>query len=279
MYATNIKKGILLASFGSGSFQGEATLRRFDAQVRQAFPGVSVRWAFTSMLMRERLATARKKSDSVRKALDKMVFERFTHIAVQPVHVIPGLEYGDILIDVKNCPCGDTSIVVGEPLLTDSTASVERAAHALIGELPSERQPGEPVLFMGHGSRHVAERCYEALASAVQRLDPMVFMGTLNGSIRLEHIMARLKAEAPPVEHVWLLPLLAVVGRHTLEDMAGTSESSWRSRLEAEGIVSTPVLRGMMEYQGFMDIWVERLTEAMSPWDVPDREHSGSIES
>ena len=31
-------------------------------------------------------------------------------------------------------------------------------------------------------------------------------------------------------------PCLAVVGRHTLEDMAGDSEHSWRSRLEAEGI-------------------------------------------
>mgnify|MGYP000130252560 CR=1 FL=1 len=57
MYAITMKRGILLAAFGSGSSQGESTLRRFDAQVRKAFPDVSVRWAFTSMLMRERLAS------------------------------------------------------------------------------------------------------------------------------------------------------------------------------------------------------------------------------
>ena len=90
MYAITMKRGILLAAFGSGSSQGESTLRRFDAQVRKAFPDVSVRWAFTSMLMRERLASERKKSDSVHKALKKMAFEKFTHVAVQPVHVIPG---------------------------------------------------------------------------------------------------------------------------------------------------------------------------------------------
>ena len=251
-----MKRGILLAAFGSGSSQGESTLRRFDAQVRKAFPDVSVRWAFTSMLMRERLASERKKSDSVHKALKKMAFEKFTHVAVQPVHVIPGLEYGDIVSDADELRADGTfaSLVVGAPLLTESQASVDRAARALLAELPSGRAPGEPVLFMGHGSRHAAESRYEALAAAVRERDPLVLMGTLNGTIRLEHIVEHLRASGRPFDRVWLLPLLAVVGRHTLEDMAGDSEHSWRSRLEAEGIACVPVLRGMMEYQGFMDI-------------------------
>ena len=231
------KRGILLAAFGSGSSQGESTLRRFDAQVRKAFPDVSVRWAFTSMLMRERLASERKKSDSVHKALKKMAFEKFTHVAVQPVHVIPGFEYGDIVSDADELRADGTfaSLVVGAPLLTESQASVDRAACALLAGLPSGRAPGEPVLFMGHGSRHAAEGRYEALAGR-------------------------------PFDRVWLLPLLAVVGRHTLEDMAGDSEDSWRSRLEAEGIACVPVLRGMMEYQGFRDIWVDNLAQAMKGW-------------
>ena len=254
MYAITMKRGILLAAFGSGSSQGESTLRRFDVQVRKAFPDVSVRWAFTSMLMRERLASERKKSDSVHKALKKMAFEKFTHVAVQPVHVIPGLEYGDIVSDADELRADGTfaSLVVGAPLLTESQASVDRAARALLAELPSGRAPGEPVLFMGHGSRHAAESRYEALAAAVRERDPLVLMGTLNGTIRLEHIVEHLR--------------LAVVGRHTLEDMAGDSEHSWRSRLEAEGIACVPVLRGMMEYQGFMDIWVDNLAQAMKGW-------------
>ena len=137
MYAITMKRGILLAAFGSGSSQGESTLRRFDAQVRKAFPDVSVRWAFTSMLMRERLASERKKSDSVHKALKKMAFEKFTHVAVQPVHVIPGLEYGDIVSDADELRADGTfaSLVVGAPLLTESQASVDRAARALLAEL------------------------------------------------------------------------------------------------------------------------------------------------
>ena len=184
------------------------------------------------------------------------------------MHVIPGLEYGDIVSDADELRADGTfaSLVVGAPLLTESQASVDRAARALLAELPSGRAPGEPVLFMGHGSRHAAESRYEALAAAVRERDPLVLMGTLNGTIRLEHIVEHLRTSGRPFDRVWLLPLLAVVGRHTLEDMAGDSEHSWRSRLEAEGIACVPVLRGMMEYQGFMDIWVDNLAQAMKGW-------------
>lgn len=222
------------------------------------------------MLMRERLACARKKSDSVHKALMKMAFERFTHVAIQPLHIISGLEYGDIVADVDELRAKGTfpSLVVGAPLLTGTPESAERAAHALLAELPPERKPGEAVLFMGHGSRHAAESRYNELAAIMRNLDPLVLMGTLNGSVRLEHLVEHLRSSGAFSDRVWLLPLLAVVGRHTLEDMAGDSESSWRSRLEAEGIACVPVLRGMMEYQGCMDIWVDNLGRAMRIWEA-----------
>lgn len=72
-----------------------------------------------------------------------MAFEKFTHVAVQPVHVIPGLEYGDIVSDADELRADGTfaSLVVGAPLLTESQASVDRAARALLAELPSGRAP------------------------------------------------------------------------------------------------------------------------------------------
>ena len=140
------------------------------------------------------------------------------------MHVIPGLEYGDIVSDADELRADGTfaSLVVGAPLLTESQASVDRAARALLAELPSGRAPGEPVLFMGHGSRHAAESRYEALLPRLCGNGSLVLMGTLNGTIRLEHIVEHLRASGRPFDRVWL-PLLAVVGRHTLEDMAGDS--------------------------------------------------------
>ena len=154
-----MKKGILLAAFGSGTPQGQSTLRLFDERVRALFPDVPVRWAFTSVVMRNRLAAARKKTDSVQKALRKMWFEKYTHVAVQSLHSIPGAEYADLLADVEEMraaearPEGFVRATVGAPLL-DSDDDIRRAAVALLTHLPPERVPGEACVFMGHGTWH-----------------------------------------------------------------------------------------------------------------------------
>ena len=63
---------------------------------------------------------------------------------------------------------------------------------------------------------------------------------------------------------VWLMPLLSVVGRHTLEDMAGDAPDSWRSRIEAAGHTCAPVVRGTAEYRAFADIWLRHLEDAVA---------------
>jgi len=63
--------------------------------------------------------------------------------------------------------------------------------------------------------------------------------------------------------HVWLLPLLSVIGGHALRDLAGAEERSWKSRFEAAGIACTPVLKGSAEYPGFIRIWLDHLALAL----------------
>lgn len=257
-----MKIGILLAAFGSGNPQGESTLRLFDERVRHRFPGIPVRWAFTSVIMRRRLAVARKKTDSVEKALQKMRFERYTHVAVQSLHTIPGAEYSDLLVDVERLRGGDgfTSVAVGAPLLSDD-ADTARAAKALLGHLPPSRKADEPVVLMGHGTRHLAEERYEALAACVHAVDPLVHIGTMGGTRTLDDILPALVSGGS--RKVWLMPLLSIVGRHATEDMAGASPDSWKSRIEAAGMLCEPVLRGTAEYGGFVDIWIDHLASAM----------------
>lgn len=258
-----IKQGILLAAFGSGSPQGETTLRLFHECVRERFPTIPVRWAFTSVLMRRRLAEARKKTDSVTKALQKMAFERYTHVAVQSLHAIPGAEYADLLLDIESFRAEKifTDITVGTPLLSND-CDVEKVAVALLRHLPIERKLEEHVIFMGHGSQHPAEVYYELLAEQVHTIDMRVHIGTMDGTHRLEHIIPKLYAES--ASRVWLLPFLSIVGRHATEDMAGASAESWRSQLEANGFLCTPVLRGLAESSGFIDIWLEHLGYSMN---------------
>ena len=256
-----MKQGILLAAFGSSSRQGESALQLFDAQVRARFPGLAVRWAFTSLVVRERLAMERKKTDSVRKAIEKMAFERFSHVAVQPLQCIPGREYGDVLEDARALSRERNIVVrVGTPLL-HSDDDVAAAAAALLRHLPAERKKKEDVVWVGHGTDHPATARYDALARVVQRLDPLVHVGTISDDSALPRILEALHERQS--RHVWLLPLLSVIGRHALSDLAGSEAHSWKSRFEAAGIACTPVLKGSAEYQGFIQIWLDHLELAL----------------
>ena len=93
-----MKRGILLVAYGSGNMRGTAALRAVQTAAEARF-GLPVRWAYTSEPMRLRLAKSRTKSDSVLKALSRMRFERYTHVAVQPLHLIPGDEFSAVAED------------------------------------------------------------------------------------------------------------------------------------------------------------------------------------
>ena len=262
-YTAAMKRAILLVAFGASGRQAQEALRGFDAQVRAAFPGLPVRWAYTSHLLRERLAQARQKSDSVLKALRRLQFEGFRQVAVQTLQSIPGDEYGEVRAVLDEVAASSSlRLELGTPLLHDE-ADVEAAALAVLAHLPVERTPDEDVVLMGHGARHPAVSRYEALARAVRAHDAHIHVGAMSGPLELEALLPRLSSR-----RVWLLPLLSVVGRHALEDMAGEAETSWRARLERAGHLCCPILRGMAEYNGFAAIWLRHLSRAAARLDA-----------
>lgn len=254
-----MRTAILLVAYGTSSPQGRGSLRQFDAWVRERFPGICVRWALSSELLRTRLTSARQKNDSVLKALRRLCLENFTHVAVQPLQIIPGSEHTDVRADADEAGRLDgLHVSIGTPLLA-CDGDIRAAARAVLAHLPEERRAGEDVVLMGHGSRKQAVTAYAALAGAVQALDARVHVGTMSGTLELEALLPRLMSR-----RVWLMPLLSVVGRHTLEDMAGDAPDSWRSRIETAGHTCTPVVRGTAEYRAFADIWLRHLEDAVA---------------
>ncbi len=261
MNPTRQKNAILLAVFGASNLMGQKALKDFEEAVRLRFADMPVRWAFTSEMLRRRLAAGGKKSDSVEKALCRMGFEKFTHVAVQPLHLIPGLEFEGVLDECVRAAAGDgpKEIRVGLPLLR-SEADAARAADALFAHLPAERRPEDAVLYVGHGSRHAARSGYADLAGMLGRRDPLIFIDTLADAP--ENAVAQVKASG--AGRVWLLPLLALVGKHAQTDIAGEEPGSRRAFLEAAGLDCLPILRGTLEYTGFADLWLERLGAAVA---------------
>ena len=262
-----MKKGILLVAFGSTIPEAQVSFENIDRSVKKEFPGVEVQWAYTSRTIIAKMAKEGKHLDTPVEALAGMMEEKFTHVAVQSLHVIPGAEFHGLVQNARRyegMSKGIEQVLVGFPLLATSE-DLQRVAEAMRKIIPPERKDKDAVIFMGHGTHHPANVYYAALNYHVQKLDPTIFVATVEGWPEIGDVIEDLKKRN--INKGYLIPLMSVAGDHVRNDMVGPEENSWKSILEKEGIECVSVLRGLAEYQEFVDIWVDHLKTAFGHLD------------
>jgi len=259
----NAKTGILLVAFGTTVPEAKVSMDHIDAMAKSRFPGIDVRWAYSSRIVREKLATQGTLIDSPAQALARMMDDGCTRVAVQSLHTIPGEEFHSLrktVASFEGMPKGMTRIELGEPLLSRSD-DMERAAAALLSSIPSDRDKKDAVIFMGHGTHHPANIYYPGMQYYLSRLDPLALVGTVEGSPSLDDVLLALGKHKP--KRVFLMPFMSVAGDHAHNDMAGDEDDSWKSILTGKGYTCIPVIRGTAENQAFVDIWLDHLAAAL----------------
>lgn len=260
-----VKKGILLVAFGSSIPEAQVSFENIDAKVKTAFPDVPVRWAYTSAIIRHKLAREEGKSlDSVAIALAKMMDEEFTHVAVQSLHTIAGEEYHDLVRTAeafRDMADGFDRIMVGFPLL-GTQKDLERIVDVTIRHIPEERKNGDAVILMGHGTPHPGNAFYAAMMFNFQQKDPNIFVGTVEGWPEIDDVTNLLKEKN--LKKAYLMPFMSVAGDHARNDMAGDEDDSWKSILTKAGVQCVPVLKGMAEYDDVVAVWVDHLKQVMA---------------
>jgi sirohydrochlorin cobaltochelatase len=257
------KIGILLVAFGSSIPEAQVSFENIDRSVKAAYPDIPVRWAYTSSIIRKKLVRMGKYLDSPEVALAKMLEAGFTHVAVQSLHTIGGEEFHDLrrAAHAFHYPGGFQRILVGYPLLA-TQKDMEKAVGAILENIPKARKKDEAVVLMGHGTHHPSNAFYAALMFQVQRKDPKVFIGCVEGYPEIDEIKAMLKEKK--IKKAYLMPLMSVAGDHARNDMAGPEEDSWKSILTQAGIECMPILKGTAEYANFVQIWVDHLGMVLS---------------
>ena len=256
------KKGILLVAFGTTVPEAQISFENIERSVKKAFPGVPVRWGYTSRTIIRKMGEKGIQLATPEEALSSMMRENFTHVAVQSLHVMPGAEFHGLVKNVQRfagMSKGLKKVIVGDPLMTTSE-DVQRVAENFLKIIPPERRKTDAVVFMGHGTHHPANVYYAALNYHVQKLDPNVFVGTVEGWPEIDDITSDLKKNR--IKKAYLMPFMTVAGDHARNDMAGPAADSWKSMLEKEGINCVVVLKGTAEFQEFVDIWVDHLRAA-----------------
>lgn len=260
------KVGILLVAFGSSQASAQVSFENIDKKTKAAYPGIPVRWAYTSHIIRKKLAKQGKYLDSPEVALAKMQDEGFTHLAVQSLHTIGGEEYHDLrrTVGAFKAMGGFQRIILGYPLLATQD-DMQRTVKAILETIPRDRKKGDAVVLMGHGTHHPSNAFYAALMFQLQLEDPNVFVGTVEGYPEVGLIKDLLLEMN--ITKAYLMPFMSVAGDHAKNDMAGDEEDSWKSVLTKAGITCVPILKGTAEYDGFVDIWVSHIRGPLSHFD------------
>jgi sirohydrochlorin cobaltochelatase len=259
-----VQKAILLVAFGTSDPEAQNTFLRIEEQTRNAFPGVEIRWAYTSSMIRKKLAKQGKVLDSPEVALARLMEGGFTHVAILSLHTIPGEEFHELYRNARlfgQMEGGFESILVARPLLS-SSKDMDTVAAVLLKNIPG-RKPSDGVLLMGHGSeRHPADALYLAMNQVFQDLDPNVFVATVDGRLALENILPKL--ESRKLGKIYLVPLMSVAGEHARKDMAGDAPDSWKSVLTKNGFKCEVFLKGTADYPEILNVWLEHLRAALA---------------
>jgi len=252
------KVGILLVAFGSTEPGAQVSFENIDQKTRAVYPGMPIRWAYTSHIIRQKLAKQGKHLDSPEVALAKMQDEGFTHVAVQSLHTIGGAEYHDLrrTVGAFKVMGGFQRILLGYPLMA-TQEDMQRVVDAILKTIPLSRKENEAVVLMGHGTHHPSNAFYAALMFQLQLKDPNIFVGTVEGYPGVDLIVELLHKKK--IKKVYLMPFMSVAGDHAKNDMAGDGDDSWKSILTKAGFQCVPILKGTAEYDDFVAIWVDHL--------------------
>lgn len=259
------KTAIVLAAFGSRHKSAADSIEHITERVRAAYPDYPVRLAYTSKIIRGHMKKAGEKIESVPEALDKLLAEGVTHVVIQSLHLIPGMEFHELLGLANEHMLKDggfTRVEVGFPLVAGE-ADMQEVADIILSIAKEGQGENDAVLFMGHGTRHDGAIYYESLHRLFQGSDKSVHMGVMehNTKAGIDVFIERFKKDG--VKKARLLPFLFGAGWHVARDMIGDGDNSWKSRLEEAGIQCEAVLKGAGEYDRLVNIWLKHLDDAL----------------
>ncbi len=253
------REGILLVAFGTSVPEAEASFTAMDAAFRAAWPHSPVVWAYTSQIIRKKLAREGRPVGGIAAGLARLAKDGVQVVRVQSLHIMAGEEFAAlaraVLIDIQKHPGRFRAVYLGRPLL-ESRADAQAVAGSVLRALDGRRSPGDALVLMGHGQEHGrADLVLEGTRAAFQSADPLAFIATVEGARGFEELLAELRARK--VRRVWLQPLMLVAGDHARNDLAGEEEDSWASRLRAAGFTVETNLTGLGQVPGIAARFVE----------------------
>lgn len=248
------KTAILVVSFGTSYEETrKKTIEQIEKDLHNAYPEYPLYRAWTSPRIRAKLL----KRDGIHimdidEAMLQIREDGFRNVVVQPTYVITGFESDAMKQKVMAFEKDFESIIICDSLMVTSQDKKE-VCQAMAREY--HPRSDEVLLFMGHGTEHVANELYPEMDQLFKHFGySNIHMGTVEGDFSIESFLDELEELHP--DHVHLAPFMIVAGDHATNDMSGEDDDSWKSILEKEGYSVTCTLKGLGEIQAVRDIFI-----------------------
>ena len=265
------KSAMLIAAFGTSYHEAAVSIENVVKAAQQAFPEQTVVLSYGSRTIRNILKERDGVSiDSPMSALAKLADEGYGSVVVQPLQIMSGSEFHEILsitnaFRTMNDPHYQpifSRIEIGDPLLTNE-ADYEKVVVALENDMKQyTSNAGEVLVLVGHGTEHPANSCYSQLQNMLQKhYGPKVLVGTIEGYPTIEDILSQLKAMN--AQRVTLKTFMLVAGDHARNDIAGDEADSWKTVLKKAGYEVQATLDGLGENDQMVQIWIEHIKDLL----------------
>jgi sirohydrochlorin cobaltochelatase len=247
---------IVMAAFGTTS-RAEATYKIINMQVREAFPGHEIHWAYSSRMVKGLIQGKQEKTiKHPHEILRELQARGHRWAVVQSVHLIGGHEFHRLLREIRD---EEIRASIGMPLLTSPDDHV-RAGRCL--EPMIQAHPEKAILLIGHGTDHPSWTAYPALQQTLRRVfGSRIFVGAVEHFPPSEGLIAEISAAG--FKEVLLIPFLLVAGVHYRHDLMSEEKDSWRSRLQDSGIAVEIIHDGIGGLACIGEIFCDHIREAL----------------
>ncbi len=258
------EKELLVVSFGTSyNDSRRLTIGAIEKAIQDAYPEWSVRRAFTSQIIIDRVAKRDGEViDNVTEALDRAVANGVKTLFVQPTHLMDGYEFNDLKDELATYADAFDQIILGRPLL-QRDADFGDLCEALAGATAQYDDGETAIVFMGHGTEADSNWVYEHMQEMLEEGGAEnYFVGTVEATPSLDNVLARVQDGS--YKRVVLRPMMIVAGDHANNDMAGDDEDSWKSKFEEAGYEVECVLEGLGQLPEVHRIVLDHVFESMT---------------
>ena len=295
-YKVEHKNAVVLAMFGTTVESALQALLNIRTKIEDRFPNTKVRMAFTSNIIRKKWQHRAEDSEYIKAhpeipddilhvktplaTIADLQNDGYDNIVIQPTLISMGEEFLDLHTYVKALMNMGTfkkpkykpfhRVALGRPALGTYgmrfpySEDIVAVAKAMAPDVKLATKEKAGIVYMGHGNDYFPGNggAYLEFASKMRKIYPDVVtaIGNVEGYPGIEEVMETLKLYG--IKKVILKPFMVVAGDHSINDMAGNEEDSWKSILMKNGFEVVTVAKGLGENDNFANIFVNHAVDA-----------------